>query len=194
MHQCSRAVSILLFLLIVIAHAHAQTWENLKTLKAGERIQVVSQTLKSHDGRFLSYSEEAISFLVGQQEIAVPRADVLRVSSRAHMSRTTKTLIGLGIGAGAGLAVGAIAGGPDKIAGRYPEMAAGLVLVLREVLWLERCGHREGQRSIEPNHSRTEHRNIAVGRGVSTRFLCSRQHADRCSLARLAPDQNQHRT
>jgi hypothetical protein len=126
--QCSRIVTILLFPLIAIAHADAQTWENLKTLRAGERIQVVSQTLKSHDGRFLSSSDEAINFRVGQQEMAFQRADVLRVSSREHMSRTKKTLIGLGIGTGAGLAIGAMAGNPDAWFGRYPAMAAGLVI------------------------------------------------------------------
>lgn len=58
-----------------------QSWENLRTLRIFQKVRVQDQEMKSQDGKFLSVSEEAISFQVGQEEVTIERPDVLRVST-----------------------------------------------------------------------------------------------------------------
>ncbi|MFQ5927403.1 MAG: hypothetical protein ACE5MH_08215 [Terriglobia bacterium] len=60
--------------------------------------------LKSLKGTFLSFSEEALSLRLKKEEVAVPREDVFRVSLREKPKRLRNALIGLAIGAGAGVA------------------------------------------------------------------------------------------
>lgn len=113
-------ITLSLVLLAAVAGAQSpeQSWDNLRTLRSGEKIQVVDQKLKSLQGTFVSLSEEAITFRVKQDEITTQRADVLRVTSlqrgrRGH-PRIRNALIGLAIGAGLGAASGAReAGNPD---------------------------------------------------------------------------------
>ncbi len=84
-----------------------QSWENLRRLQFGDRIQVVDQKLKSLTGTFLGVSDEAITFQVGQDEVGVQRTDVFRISSRERSKRGRNAIIGAAIGATAGLALGA---------------------------------------------------------------------------------------
>ena len=90
-----------------------ESWDNLRTLQVGEKIQVVDQKLKSQDGRFRSVSDEAITFQADQDEVSVQRADVLRVSSRKGMGRGKHALIGLAVGAGVGAIVGCADSNPE---------------------------------------------------------------------------------
>jgi len=80
------------------------SWGNLQQLRAGQRIEVVQMNLKSLQGTFLSFSEEAISLRVGKDEVGVQREEVFRVSLRKKSKRLRNVLIGLAIGAGAGVA------------------------------------------------------------------------------------------
>lgn len=99
-----------LFLLPAIAGAQnpEQSWDNLQTLRHGEKIQVVDQRLKSQQGTFGGFSEEAITFRMKQDEVTIQRADVFRVSSRERgRTRGRNVLIGLAVGAGVGLGLGA---------------------------------------------------------------------------------------
>jgi hypothetical protein len=60
------AVSLLPFARVAQAQDPEQSWENLRTLRVGERIQVVDQRLKSQNGTFLSVSDDAITFQLEQ--------------------------------------------------------------------------------------------------------------------------------
>jgi hypothetical protein len=101
----------------LLAQTRQDSWDNLRTLRVGEKIQVVDQKLKSYTGTFVGVSEEAISFQVGQDSVTVQRPDVLRVSSRERTRRGRNALIGLGIGAAAGVAVGIICAAMDPETG-----------------------------------------------------------------------------
>lgn len=92
------------------AQGTQDSWNKLRTLERGHRIQVVEQNLRSQDGTFLSVSDAEISFQVEQNGVTLQRDEVLRVNSREHLGRGQKALIGLGIGAGLGAATGAIVG------------------------------------------------------------------------------------
>lgn len=107
-----RPLALAIFgMLLLSEYAVAQTqensWENLRALSVGSKIQVVDQNLKSQDGTFTSVSDDALIFQVRDQQVVIQRASVLRVSSREHLGRGQKALIGLGIGALVGAVTGA---------------------------------------------------------------------------------------
>src|SRR3989338_9118247 len=105
-------LSVLLLATIAGAQAPEQSWDNLKTLGEGEKIQVVDQKLKSQNGTFVSFSDEAITFQAGKDAVTIQRPDVFRVSSQERgRSRGRNALIGLGIGTAGGVGLGiAVAG------------------------------------------------------------------------------------
>jgi len=119
----------LLILVLVPLPSSAQTardsWDNLKQLQPGQRIEVVDMKLKSLKGTFVSFSEGAISLRVKESEVAVPRPDVLRVSDREHSKSLRNKLLGLAIGAGAGAAVGLGAGATGSSYERAFNMGVG---------------------------------------------------------------------
>ena len=110
------AVDFVLLLILLIAPARTQaqsledSWENLRQLRPGQRIEVVDMKLNSRQGAFTGYSEEAISLRTGKDEVTIPRADVLSVKNRESSHRGRNALLGLAIGAASGLVVGAVAG------------------------------------------------------------------------------------
>jgi hypothetical protein len=87
-----------------------RAWSNLKQIKEGQKVRIVTMDLKSVQGGFLSYSEQAIRVRTEEdKEIAVPRGDVFRVTGLYKTRRAKRILIGMGIGAGVGAAAGGIA-------------------------------------------------------------------------------------
>ncbi len=94
-------------------------WSNLQQLRVGQKIEVVDTNLKKHKGTFLSFSEEAISLRVGKDEVGVQRRNVLRVSLREKSKRLRNALIGLAIGAGAGVAAAEIFARTDQPIARF---------------------------------------------------------------------------
>jgi len=110
----TKATLSLIILLIAPARTPAQSsadsWDNLRQLRSGQRIEVVGMKLNSWQGAFTGYSGEVISLRTGQDEVAIPRADVLSVKNRERSHRGRNALLGLAIGAAGGLVAGAIAG------------------------------------------------------------------------------------
>ena len=101
-------MSLLLVSVPVLASAQDReaSWENLQQLRVGQRIQVVQKDLKKHNGTFLSFSEEAISLRIENDEVGIRRENVLRVSNRERNHRLRNSLIGAGLLGGLGLAIG----------------------------------------------------------------------------------------
>jgi hypothetical protein len=85
------------------------SWQNLSRLAPGQSIQVATRKGEVLKGTLVTVSEGAISLERTHRSVAVPRAEVARVSLRSSQQRKY-TLIGLGVGAGAGAGVGAAAG------------------------------------------------------------------------------------
>jgi hypothetical protein len=100
------AVSLLLLAQAARAQASEPSWNRLRIFHVGDKIQVVDQNLKSQNGTFIAFSEDAITYQMDQDAVTMQRDDVYRVSSLKSMSRTKHALIGLGIGAAWGLAFG----------------------------------------------------------------------------------------
>lgn len=107
-HMPRYTLSLIWSLLILVPASSAQTiynieaWENLWQLNAGQRIRVVERNMKTHDGTFLSYSEEAMSLRVGSNDVGIRRENVIRVSNREENKRLQHAVKGALIGAGVG--------------------------------------------------------------------------------------------
>jgi len=103
----------LVFLLLAPGFALAQSakdsWENLKQLQPGQKIEVVDMNLKLFKGNFESCSEDGISLRAGSSSLTIERPNVLRVSLREHSKRARNALIGAAIGAGTGVVLGLVA-------------------------------------------------------------------------------------
>ena len=100
-------------------------WENLEDLKRGQKIQVIQWNSVTFEGKFKSFSADAVTFEVKKMDLVIQRKDIRRVA-RAR-SRGTHALIGLGIGAGAGLiGIGTVKGdGVYTAAALLPVFAGG---------------------------------------------------------------------
>lgn len=94
---------------IGFAQTSLTSWENLRQLTPGQKIEVVQKNRKL-TGSFVSVTDDSIALKAPDGDKTVPRSDVLRVS-RHGGKRGRNILIGAAIGAGAGVAVGAAAGG-----------------------------------------------------------------------------------
>ena len=84
------------------------SWDNLKALHAGQKIEVVDFELHSLQGKFRSVSSMEILLEVGgdkRRRLMVPREKVFRVITKKSISRVKNSLIGLGVGAGVGLLI-----------------------------------------------------------------------------------------
>jgi hypothetical protein len=95
-----------------LAQPSQNNWDNLKELAPGQKIEVVDMNLKSVKGAFLSLSTDSISLNSGKQEVAVQRADVMRVSLRDSSKLRRNMLIGAGTAGGAVLTIGLLANAP----------------------------------------------------------------------------------
>jgi hypothetical protein len=103
-------------------------WENLNTLQAGQKIQVV-QTSKKDSGTFLSVSDKEISLQGKSGTQSIHRQDVRSVKLMENKHRLRNTLIGTAVGAGAGAGISAAAWEPRGFAGgRGTGAAVGAVI------------------------------------------------------------------
>ena len=104
-----RVVSAFLILFLVpvftLAQQSRDSWDNLKQLLPGQKIEIVDMKMKSLKGEFTSFTDEAIVLREGKAEQSVARADVMRVSVRDTSHRTRNMMIGTLVGVGAGLAL-----------------------------------------------------------------------------------------
>jgi hypothetical protein len=106
-----RSIWMVIFLMpaFCLGQTTEYSWDNLKQLQAGQKIEVVDMNLKSLKGRLVGVSDTAISIRTDKEEAAVERANVMRVSARGG-KRGRNALIGLAVGAAAGAAIGGAQG------------------------------------------------------------------------------------
>src|SRR3984885_6363026 len=104
-------------------------WENLNTLQAGQKIQVIENS-KKDSGTFLSVSDKEISLQGKSGAQTIQRQDVRSVKLMVNKHRLRNTLIGAGVGAGAGAGISAAAWEPRGFAGgRGTGAAVGAAVV-----------------------------------------------------------------
>jgi hypothetical protein len=83
-----------------------RSWETLvATVKPGRRVVVVQHNRKQAEGKLVTVTGESITVDTGAQPLTIQRDEVFRV--RVAGTRMKRSLIGLGIGAAAGVVFGA---------------------------------------------------------------------------------------
>jgi hypothetical protein len=105
-----RVIETLLLLLMVAGFGLAQSsqndWDNLKQLAPGQQIRIVLNDAKSYEAKFQSVTDEEVVVRLATGEQTFERQNVLRVSTRGKSHRGRNALIGLAVGASAGVIVG----------------------------------------------------------------------------------------
>jgi hypothetical protein len=92
------------FVLAPLLQAQESQWQNLDQIKAGTKVEVVEQSLRSTSGRFVRVSETDLTVLdLQRREVVLPRDQVYRVTVSGK-NRKRNTLIGLAAGAAGGVA------------------------------------------------------------------------------------------
>jgi len=87
------------------AQAPQDSWENLKKLDVGHKIKIVDMNLRSWQGKLVSVSDQAMTIRQNEQEVAVERDKVLRVTDLEHSRWARNALLGSLIGMGMGAAL-----------------------------------------------------------------------------------------
>ncbi len=90
------------------AKSSQDNWDNLKELRAGQKIEVVDSNMKTLNGTFVSASDQAISLRTGKGEETVLRANVVRVSVRDNSHRSRNMLLASGVAGGIALIPSAV--------------------------------------------------------------------------------------
>jgi len=109
MRNVSSIVLVLATSCVLQAQTDPSSWENLKALRVGQRIQVVEITSKKSTGVFVSVSDTAIVFAQTGGDRTLEKQDVRTVKLMKGGRRLRNTLIGAGVGAGAGAGITAAA-------------------------------------------------------------------------------------
>jgi hypothetical protein len=126
----------ILFLICVLgtsctlwAQNNPASWQNLNSVRVGEKIQVVERNSTKISGTFLNISEWAISVQQEAGSQAIPRQGVVSVKLMKNRHRLRNTFVGAAIGAGAGAAIGAAWNNGFIARGVVAAVMAGVILV-----------------------------------------------------------------
>jgi hypothetical protein len=116
-------IALTLFLALSVFPCCAQTgvdsWENLRQLREGDRIEVADARMKSYAGGFAGYTADSIVLRQAGSDVRIVRSEVASVR-RLESRRRRNVLLGLAIGAAGGLAAGAIKGATYHEEGETP--------------------------------------------------------------------------
>jgi hypothetical protein len=91
------------------AQTNRNSWDALNTLHAGQRIEVVETNLQKHNGTFLTVTNEAIRLRERGSDVGIKKQDVMRVTLLDKSHRLRNALILGAVGSGLGTVIGAAA-------------------------------------------------------------------------------------
>jgi len=97
-------------------------WHQLGQLDPNTVLRVVLNDARQIQGEWLSADEASLTLSVGDTPNSFNRDDVRRVYQLKRGSRARHALIGVGVGAGGGLATGAIVDAGQKESSWFPHM------------------------------------------------------------------------
>lgn len=124
---------VCLFLLapaLLRAQTKNDAWDGLRSLRVGEKVEVVESSMKKHTGTFSTVTEEAIQIRENSNDVGIRKENVARVTLLDKGHRLRNALIFAAVGGGAGAGIGAAAAGSHSFLGRGPATAVGAVIGL----------------------------------------------------------------
>ncbi len=99
---------LLFFAFTAAAQLPAQTWADVKALPSGTSVRI-SAGSKTVTGTLQGTTDDSLLLDSGKDQKSFPRQEVMRVSVKKQSHRGRNSLIGLGVGAASGAAIGAAA-------------------------------------------------------------------------------------
>ena len=119
-----RLDSLLLMATMLVSFGFAQNrdenrWENVESLRVGQKLEVTTTQLRSIRGTYLNSSEAALRLKTPQGEVSLMREEVFRVKSQEG-KRKQNILVGVVVGALSGVVLGAVADYKDDVDGSDP--------------------------------------------------------------------------
>ena len=99
-------ISLLLSPVTLMAQTATSDWSRVTSVPAGSKLSVKLRNGKKIDGTMSSASDTALTLLRKNTTTEVKRDDIKTVHQLSGASATKATLIGLGVGTGAGAIVG----------------------------------------------------------------------------------------
>jgi hypothetical protein len=103
----STKLTLLMMLAAAAAIAQKNNWANVKSVPVGGEIRVSLEGGKSYRGQLQSLTDEALIIVAASSQETLARAQIRKIATKGDSHRLRNTLIGFGVGAGAGLAIGA---------------------------------------------------------------------------------------
>lgn len=108
-------IGMLLAAIVALAQSPSPTagntgkadWANVAHLTVGDDIRVSMSDGKSFRGQLQSSTEDSLIIIAANAQHTLARAQVSKIATKSKSHRGRNTLIGLGVGAGAGLVIGA---------------------------------------------------------------------------------------
>ena len=132
-HRLTSVTVLVVAILLSSMPLHAQTpsndWSRLNSLESGTRLSIKLKSGKSLEGTLNSVSESSISLTVKNSSQEVKREDVQTVRRITKKSATKATLIGMGIGGGAGAVTGAV-GAKDSDFDKFDQAATAALTII----------------------------------------------------------------
>jgi hypothetical protein len=110
--------------------ATTHDWSNLKTVTSGSRLEIELKSGKTISGKLVNVSDNTLALTAHGKQVDLNRDEILTVFQSSRKSATKATLIGLGVGGGAGALIGAAGGdsNPDPFISKSTA-AAGLAVL-----------------------------------------------------------------
>ena len=99
-------------------------WSGLKTVISGSKLVIKLKSGKTVEGKLSGVSETALSLSVSGKPLDLSREEILSVYQVRGKSAKKPTLIGLGVGAATGAAIGVAGGDDDGFFLSRPQAAA----------------------------------------------------------------------
>lgn len=114
---------------LAFGQSNQASWENLSTLRSGQKVQVVEMKSKKVSGAFVNVTETTISLQAPDGEQTISRTDVRVVKLMENKHRLRNAAIGAAVGAGVGAGAGAAIGKGNGSSGGFDFAAQGAWIV-----------------------------------------------------------------
>lgn len=112
-----------------LRNSPAGDWSRLNAVAPGAKLAIKLKSGKGIDGKLDRVSDKSLSLLVKNKPVEINREDIFSVHQVTKKSAAKATLIGLGIGASSGAAIGLASQEHDDFLDLNREITAGLTVV-----------------------------------------------------------------
>ena len=112
--RCLTPIFLVALLPFLLSAQPVGDWNAVRQFTAGQPVRIGLVNGKTVQGKFQSATDSEVLVATSQAQQTVARADVTKIATKGKNHRLRNALIGLGAGAGGGLAAGAIVDHGDR--------------------------------------------------------------------------------